>query len=397
MKKRNFSLLILITILTFNISIAQKLNVTNAALALNNDKDLISAKKYIDLAKSNSKTSDDPKMWSYYAKIYKTIFQESPEIDNEAIAKATEGYLKCIAFGEGEKGKKFYRKYYPRDQIILGLAQCGSAMFNFGVNAYNKGDFNLALDSYKKVEEILKYDEKKLLSNSKITKLSIVKNSFLAAKGMKNNALAKELLNNLILNNLQESFIYIEMSSLAMEEGDNEKAMEYLKDGRSLFPNDESLINSEIDLYLKLGKTEELISKTSIAIEANPDKDIYYVVRGNCYQNMGKINEAIKDYELALSINPSQNTALNNISSCYIDLVNDINKEKNKLSLRQKTKYNQLDKEAKILLGKVANYLSTYTDLNPKEKDKLKALASVYQQLGMYDKVKETEAKIKSK
>ena len=67
------------------------------------------------------------------------------------------------------------------------------------------------------------------------------------------------------------------------------------------------------------------------------------------------------------------------------------------LDTRQKTKYNQLDKEAKTLLGKVANYLSTYTDLNPEEKDKLKALASVYQQLGMYDKVKETEAKIKSK
>ena len=77
---------------------------------------------------------------------------------------------------------------------IVATILLSSIMLNFvdtEFNSYEDIEFNLALDSYKKVEEILKYDEKKLLSNSKITKLSIVKNSFLAAKGMKNNAKLK--------------------------------------------------------------------------------------------------------------------------------------------------------------------------------------------------------------
>ena len=51
------------------------------------------------------------------------------------------------------------------------------------------------------------------------------------------------------------------MSNIFLEEKNTDKALEYLALGRDMFEDDQSLLNTEINLYIQLGRTSELIEK----------------------------------------------------------------------------------------------------------------------------------------
>ena len=114
--KKLILILLLFSIAT--ISFAQKHNITSAAIILkqyNSEKDkdikavkIKEAKEYIDAAYSNESTSNSAKMWNYRAPIYLQIALQSPELDEDAILKATEAYIKCLQ--KDKKGKNYSQK-----------------------------------------------------------------------------------------------------------------------------------------------------------------------------------------------------------------------------------------------------------------------------------------------
>ena len=57
------------------------------------------------------------------------------------------------------------------------------------------------------------------------------------------------------------------MSNIYKSEDKMEKAIEYLSLGRDMFEDDQSIINTEINLFIELGRTLELIEKLGEAIE----------------------------------------------------------------------------------------------------------------------------------
>ena len=61
-----------------------------------------------------------------------------------------------------------------------------------------------------------------------------------------------------------------------IDQNNIEKTIEYLNLGRDMFEDDQSLINTEINLYIQLGRTTELIAKLSEAIELDPENNLLY-------------------------------------------------------------------------------------------------------------------------
>ena len=92
------------------------------------------------------------------------------------------------------------------------------------------------------------------------------------------------------------------MSSILIEEGKTDKALEYLALGRESFEEDQGLINTEINLYIQLGRTSELIGKLGEAIALDEENELLYFNRGTIYDQEGDINNAEKDYITAISI-----------------------------------------------------------------------------------------------
>jgi tetratricopeptide (TPR) repeat protein len=393
--------LLAITTLTF----AQSHNVTSAAIIFkqyNSERDTLlkalkikEAKEFIDQAYNNESTSNEPKMWMVRAKIYKIISFNYSDLDGGAIFKATESHLKCMQPHPKKKNKIIIYKKWDENEVFEGLIQCANKLFNLAVESYQEGNFQESLNLYEPIYKVIELDDEGKLKSIKITTESVLYNSYLAAKAMKNNELSKSFLQKLMdINSIRPS-IYSSMSNIYLEEGNNERALECLALGREIFNTDQGLINSEIDLYLKLGKSDELIKKLSNAIELDSINDIFYVIRGTCYQNRGDITKAIFDYNKALEINFEQATALNNISSCYLLQAEPIIKKMNNLSLSQTSKFNKLKLDLRSLYLKTLPFLKKYLELNPNDKQILNVLVEVYTKLDMYKEAKEVKLKFK--
>jgi len=369
MKKIFFTGLIL---LTTNLVFAQKHNIVNASIALKDGK-YDEAKKYIDESFTNEKTANEAKMWNYRSRIYLEITKKQPDLDPDAIFKATEAYLQCMQ--RDKKGRVVVRKWTSEEDVLSGLINCGYLLFNTGIDKYNVKDYNGAIKHYSAIFQIIPLDINSQLG--KIKEGVITYELFRCYKSMNDKEKSKEYLEKLISLNYNHSSIYVEMSNILQEEGDTENALEYLSKGREKFSSDQAIINAEINLYIRLQRTSELVTKITEAIDNETNNDIYYAIRANCYQNMGMIDKAISDYNSALDINSENSDVLNNIASCYLMKTEPIVKKMNALNMNQTTKYKAYKKQVHDLYRKVLPHLRKYVDLNPDDNANKRVLSEI--------------------
>ena len=371
------------------VSIAQKHNIVNASIALRNAKKatgdeiatlLEEAKEYIDLAYTNEGTSNEAKMWNYRAPIYLEIALKKPDLDKKAILKATDAYLKCLT--KGKKDRIIVRKWTPKEDILAGLIQCGYKLFNLGIDKYNEGDYQSSLDFYEKIFDIVPFDEEDQLKRGNITEETILYNSFFSSSKLKNDTKSKELLQKLIDINFNEPAIYIQMSDIYKREGNIDKTIEYLSLGRDMFEDDQSLINTEINLYIELERTSELITKLGEAIELDPENSLLYFNRGTIYDQEGDLVNAEIDYLKAIEIDPSSFGSNYNLGALFFNKAVELNNTANSTS--DNNKYKKLKKQADEFFNKALPYLESANSLNPKDKNTLLSLKQLYYMKGDY-------------
>ena len=397
MKKAIFTaLLVAIT----SIALAQSHNITSAAILLqqyNSEKDISvqalkikEAKDFIDQAFVNESTSNDPKMWNYRAPIYLQIALKEPSLDEDAILKATEAHIKSLQ--KDEKGRVIVRKWTTEEDILAGLIQCGYKLFNLAIDKYNAKDYTGALKYYNAIFDIIPLDAEDQLKRGNITKETILYNSFFASSKMKDNATSKKLLQQLIDINFNEPAIYIHMSNVFLEDKNTDKALEYLKLGRDMFEGDQSLINTEINLYIQLGRTSELIEKLGEAIALDSENDLLYFNRGTIYDQEGDFVNAEKDYKASLAINPDAFGTNYNLGALYFNAGVAINNKANDTSNNKQ--FEKLKKEAEASFAKALPFLETAYELNGEDKNTLLSLKQLYYLNGDYKKSEEMKKQI---
>jgi len=381
-KKGILTLLVLI-LFTNNIS-AQKHNIVNASIALRNE-EYVDAKKYIDEAYETESTSNDAKMWNYRSQIYLQIALKQADLDENAVFKATEAHLKCLQ--TDKKGRVIVRKWTAKEDVLAGIVQCGYKLFNKAIEEYNSGNYKRSLKHYSTIFEIIPFDTEDQLKRGNITRETILYNSFFSSKKMKNNVKSKELLQKLIDINFNDPAIFVQMSNIFIEEGKTDKALEYLALGRESFEEDQGLINTEINLYIQLGRTSELIGKLGEAIALDEENELLYFNRGTIYDQEGDIDNAKKDYLTALELNPSAFGANYNLGALYF---NQGVETKNKASdTDNNSLYKKLNKEADAVFAKALPYLETAHNLNADDKNTLLSLKQLYYLNGDYGKSEE--------
>jgi tetratricopeptide (TPR) repeat protein len=397
MKKAIFTILLAAI---SSIAFAQKQNITSAAILLkqySSEKDtsvqtlkIKEAKEFIDQAFANESTSNEPKMWNYRAPIYLQIALKKPSLDEDAILKATEAHIKCLQ--KDEKGRIIVRKWTTEEDILAGLIQCGYKLFNVAIDKYNAKDYTGALKYYNAIFDIIPLDAEDQLKRGNITKETILYNSFFASSKMKDNATSKKLLQQLMDINFNEPAIYIHMSNVYLEDKNTDKALEYLKLGRNMFEGDQSLINTEINLYIQLGRTSELIEKLGEAIALDSENDLLYFNRGTIYDQEGDFVNAEKDYKASLAINPDAFGTNYNLGALYFNAGVAINNKANDTSNNKQ--FEKLKKEAEASFAKALPFLETAYELNGEDKNTLLSLKQLYYLSGDYKKSEEMKKQI---
>tara|TARA_E500000331_G_C17236689_1_gene705156 strand:+ start:20 stop:601 length:582 start_codon:yes stop_codon:yes gene_type:complete len=178
------------------------------------------------------------------------------------------------------------------------------------------------------------------------------------------------------------------MSNIYSKKGDFEKALEYIVLGKEQFSSEIMLVNSEIDLYMKMGKsTEEIIQKLTDAIEIDNSNEILFIIRSQQYSLISEMIKAEDDLLEALEINPESASANNNLASLYLSMTEPLVKKRNDLSYRETKKIDDLDKQIQQLqrssLPFLVKYLSIKESNGEVDKAALNTLATIYYNLGM--------------
>jgi tetratricopeptide (TPR) repeat protein len=397
MKKAIFTILLAAI---SSIAFAQKQNITSAAILLkqySSEKDtsvqtlkIKEAKEFIDQAFANESTSNEPKMWNYRAPIYLQIALKKPSLDEDAILKATEAHIKCLQ--KDEKGRIIVRKWTEEEDVLSGLINCGFLLFKYAIDKYDAQDYTGALKYYNAIFDIIPFDTEGQLKKGNITKETVLYNSFFASRDMKDNAKSKELLQQLMDIDFNKPAIYVNMSNIYLEEKNNDKALEYLASGRKIFKGDQSLITTEINLFIKLGRTSELIEKLGEAIALDSGNALLYFNRGTIYDQEGDFLNAEKDYIASLERNPNAFDANYNLGALYF---NEGASTKNKANETSNNKlFEKLKKEADACFTKALPFLEIAYKLNAKDRNTLLALKQLYYFKEDYPKSEEMKKQI---
>ena len=192
-----------------------------------------------------------------------------------------------------------------------------------------------------------------------------------------------------------------------VQQGNNNEAIDAIKEARSIQPDDTSLILNEADLYIRISnnsvndndrsfyrtKFKELME---LAITKDPENGILYYNLGVISSEQGEADTAIEYYKKAIEFKPDYVDAYLNIVSVILDGEQKIVDEMNGLgtSSKDNLRYDELKVEREGLYKECIPFLEKLIEVSPTNIDALNTLKNIYGVLGENEKFKDISAKI---
>ena len=174
------------------------------------------------------------------------------------------------------------------------------------------------------------------------------------------------------------------MKNFLHQKGDNEAAMQAVKDARAISPKDVSLILTEADLYNKIGDEERFATLMEEAIAQDPNNAILYYNLGVVNGNKGNRDTAISYYKKAIELDPDYEVSYLNLASVILEGESDIVEEMNSLgtSASENRKYDNLKQQREGLFLEAIPFLEKLVSINPKNLDAMTTLKNIYGTIG---------------
>jgi len=190
--------------------------------------------------------------------------------------------------------------------------------------------------------------------------------------------------------------VYKGIAVILIEQGKNEEAKTAMADARKANPGDNSLVLSELDLYLKLKDYATYTKLVNEALVNDPNNiDLVYNL-GVISAEAGKVEDAQTYYKKALEINPNYFNANLNLAELMLRTDDKFVTEMNKLGTSEKDnkRYEVLKSERNKNFNNILPYLEKAYEIEPTNDGAKKTLLSVYNALEMTDKYKALKAKM---
>lgn len=370
----------LLMILTSQFSIAQKFQVVSAFNYLKNN-ELNEAKAAINEAANNEQTKNMAKTWVYRGQIYYAIALDTSGKYNEPNALD-------IALESFKKGGELDTKKEFQQEIIQGIEGISFLNFNKGVLPYNNKDFEKAFKHFNAVSEAYEFLNAKY--NLGIVDTTAMFYGAYAAIGCKKYNEARAMYNKLLNNNYKKPEIFQGLELIALADKDTAAALNYIAQGRALFPDNNNLMFDELNIYLAQNKTQEVMNKLHEAVAKNPNSVELNYVLGNKYDaNLNDTANAIKYYMAAIKLKPDYFDALYSAGAMFYNQAVIVNDQMNKLPFDAagQKKYDQLQIVRDKLFKRSLPFFENAYQSDPTDKDTQSALKEIYTRLKYDDRL----------
>ncbi len=355
------------------------------------------AKENIDAACVHPQTQGEAKTWLYRGNVYLAISAtEQPkykELHPSPLEEAYTAYQKSI-----EIDPEYVQPAAAPASAKIGLLIIAEQHYNKGVELFNKKQFDKAIVEFeltKKINGIFSIKDSLATYNAAICAIQI-----------DDTDKAMQYLKELVIMSYMNPMVYSTLANLYKEQGENDKALQVIKGGKTKFPNNLGILIAETNVYLATGDIEKAQQTLQLAVEKDPTNPILYFTVGSNYDQMSRkdtisdedrktmLYNAIAAYEKAIELDPKYFDAFYNLGALYFnegvrifDLAQDITDMK---------VYAAMEEEFKALWGKAIPYLEKAHELTPDDIYTLQSLKTLYARLNMMDKLQEVNEKMKT-
>lgn len=367
-----------------------------------NDNELVKAKGEIDQAITHEKTMSDGKTWYYrgliYEKIYKNslamkegtedlLYPELQAVKEGSVLTAVESFEKSIELGSRKINMSEVKGHH---------AEMSMWAYQEGVNYYNEKDFGDAAKYFETCFDIKK-------DYQQIDTMAAY-NAGLAYKLAKNNTKAEELIKYCIETGYQVEQGYLDLLHMYKEAVDEEKYKSTLKEAREKLPNNQDIIQEEINVYLESQEYDKALVNLDQAIANDPSNKALIYARGIILDNQqstlradGKEDEANEayakaeaDYKKVVELDPEGFDGNYSLGALYYNRGAELLNEAN--NILDDAKYKVAKAAAEKQLTAALPYLEKAHALNAEDIDTMTSLKTIYartNQTEKYDAMKE--------
>jgi len=324
--------------------------------------------------------------WLLKGQIFNEVMSDQTGIFSgkypNAVDKAYEAFQMVSKVGGGKK--------FELEAAAAALANVSAGFSMKGANLFGSGNYAEAAKAFMKTVEI---SEGMGIGDDNVDQQNALYNAGLAAINAGDNAVVKLAMGRLLKAGATEGKPNIFEGLYKAYAGEDEnKALDFLAQGRKAFPQDNSLLTTEINHYLKSGKLEVLEDKLMMAIEQDPKNKTLYLVSGSMYEKLFNNAFEAKDmatadanfakaeefYNKSIEKDPAYFDAIYSLGALYFNKTTPMRKEMNDLPLSETARYDALKSEVTSLMGKALPFFIQADSINDKDYNTIFALKEIY-------------------
>ena len=369
---------------------AQKKPKINQALSALEDGELAEAKSIIDAAIEHEKTKEDPKTWYYRGQIYAAL--DTANNEEGALEESLKAFDRALELDPEQKS--FNVVDFATGQVVnIDSKKQGyyAYYYNSAITAYNNDEYGEAADNFETAFYIMPSDTNAIL------------NAAYAASANDEPARAEENFKKCYEAGMKDKMVFLQLYNYAAKDERLEDALAYIKESRKIYPAEIDLAKYEINLLIRLDRTDEAMTEIESSIKAEPNNADLLFSLGVLKDETGDKEGALATYKRAIEVDPDHFNSYFNIGAMLFNETNALVKEQGALNYYpgksnykadEKKQYESLDASIESKLNEALPVWEKLYSLKSNDADVMTSLIYVYKGLGKTDKAKELQAKL---
>lgn len=189
-----------------------------------------------------------------------------------------------------------------------------------------------------------------------------------------------------------ELYIYLKMKYL--EVGDTTSGIKALERGFKLYPSNQSVLRELINYYLIADMAEEAMEYLKLAQAEDPDNLSYISAEGSLYDKMGDQEKAIETYQRCIDMDSTFFDAYYNTGVIFYNQAYEMYKEAENIRIARD--YGLAVDAADEVLAKALPFMEKAHAINPKDRQTMETLKTLYYRMQMNEKYEEIKAELEA-